>query len=488
MKIAVHMSMFCKSWEDDITPHLKKIKNLGFDGAEISLYGSTEKELANSFEVAKKLGLEVICGTGVAPDTDPSSKDPEIRKKATKYLKWGVDKVATADGLFLNGVLYAPWQGFSKVDRKERWNNAATVLKEIGLYAKEKNVGLNIEVINRFETDFFNRIEDAVEFLKLIDLDNVKLLVDTFHMNIEEDDIYTSLEKYLPYIGCIHIAENHRGVPGTGHIDWKKIISILKRHDYQGYLDMETFVESGNQVGDALFIWDGKNRQAYQEAENGINYIRDIIGVENTYKKLIKNLSELFNENADYLCRLDQEAGDGDHGTTISRGFQKAYENSLNLDDKTTGSEVFKGIGHSMLSSMGGASGPIFSTLFIQMAIALNKEKELDVETYKTSIKETIKAINELAGTKRGEKTMMDALYGAMDACELYKGNNLLEFMEKAQEGAHKGSLETIDMKATRGRAKFLQERSIGFLDAGSHSVYLIFQTFLKTWREKNET
>ncbi len=80
-----------------------------------------------------------------------------------------------------------------------------------------------------------------MEFLKLVDQDNVKLLVDAFHMNIEEDDICAALEN--SYIGCIHVSENHRGVPGTGHIDWKQIVSVLKKQGYEGYLDMETFVK-----------------------------------------------------------------------------------------------------------------------------------------------------------------------------------------------------------------------------------------------------
>ncbi len=277
IKLAVHMSMFCKTWVDDIKPHLKKVKEMGFDGVEISLFGSSQEQVKESIKFAKKIGLDVICGTGVSEKTDPSSEDKEIRKQALEYLKRCIDEVAQGGGLFLNGVLYAPWQGFSKVPRETRWKNAAEVLKEAGIYAKEKKIRLHLEVINRFESDFFNTIEEAVAFLKLIDLDNVKLLVDTFHMNIEEDDMYHSLGKYLPYIGCIHICENHRGVPGTGKIDWESIQSILKNKKYEGYLDMETFVESGTEVGSAMYIWNGKNKNSYKEAKKGLQYMKSIM-------------------------------------------------------------------------------------------------------------------------------------------------------------------------------------------------------------------
>lgn len=484
MKLAVHMSMFCKTWTDDITEPLQRVKKMGFDGVEISLFGNTEENLKKAFAEAKKLGLEVICGTGVTTETDPSSADASVRAKAAQYLKDCVDKVESAGGLYLNGVLYAPWQGFSDEDRQQRWSHASSVLKEVGIYARQKHIGLNIEVINRFESDFFNRVEEAVEFLKMVGEDNVKLLVDTFHMNIEEDDICTTLENFMPYIGCIHVCENHRGVPGTGHIDWKQMISVLKKKGYEGYLDMETFVEGGHEVGKAMSIWNGNDRDSYEEAEKGIRYLRSVIGEENIYKTLIFNLNKVFDTNAEYLCKLDCEAGDGDHGITISRGFRKAYEHSLELSDTADCNEVFKDIGYSMLANMGGASGPIFSMLFIQTAILMKDKKEFTAEIFKNSIDETINAIHDLTGTNRGEKTMLDAMYGAKDACDLYEGDDLLELMDVVQDGAHKGSLATKDMKATKGRAKFLQERSRGFLDAGSHSVYLIFNTFYETWRE----
>ncbi|MGD1822673.1 MAG: dihydroxyacetone kinase subunit DhaL [Pleomorphochaeta sp.] len=483
MKVCVHMSMFCKTWSDDIIPYLNKVKELGFDGAEISLFGNSDEKINDALSCAKDLGLDVICGTGVSAECDPSSEDENVRQKAIDYLKECVDKVAFGNGKNLNGVLYAPWQGFSQVSKQTRWNNASNVLKEVGSYAKKKNITLNIEVINRFETDFFNTIDEAVEFLKLVDLDNVKLLVDTFHMNIEEDDIYSALEKNISYIGCVHVSENHRGVPGTGHIDWKKIISILKKNQYEGYLDMETFVESGTEVGNALFIWNGKDRRPFDEAEKGLKYLQSLIGVKNRYKNLASNLNKVFDENSQYLCKLDGEAGDGDHGTTIARGFKNAFESVSELDDSSSAHEVFKAMGYAMLKNMGGASGPIFSSLFIQLATLLNGEKELNAQIYKKSIEDTINVIHELTGTNRGEKTMMDALYGAKDACDSFNGDDLVELMEIAKDGAHEGSLATQKMKATKGRAKFLQERSIGSLDAGSHSVYLILNTFLETWR-----
>lgn len=200
------------------------------------------------------------------------------------------------------------------------------------------------------------------------------------------------------------------------------------------------------------------------------------------FRKLAENLDKVFAENAEYLCKLDCEAGDGDHGLTISRGFRTAKEEIEKLPSTTPENELVKNIGYAMLGSMGGASGPIFSTFFIQTAIILNNS-ELNVETFKESIINTISGIKDLANTTRGEKTMVDALYGIFDELEKYNGNDLVEAMNLAQQGALNGANATIQMKATKGRAKFLQERSIGFMDAGSYSVYLIFKTIYETWK-----
>ena len=202
----------------------------------------------------------------------------------------------------------------------------------------------------------------------------------------------------------------------------------------------------------------------------------------NKYKELSRRLQETFDQAAMVLCDMDRKAGDGDHGLTISRGFQYAYEQVSLLDEDEEPAEVFQTIGYSMLNIMGGASGPIFSTFFIQAAIVLKKRLILDGEALTEILEKTIAAIHDLANTRRGEKTMLDALYGAMDAlCDVTKDTQLFR---KASEGAKKGAEATKQMMATKGRTKFLQERSIGFIDAGSWSVYLILDTIAAVFGE----
>ncbi len=275
MKVGVHLSMLCKTWQDDVSGHLEKLKEGGFDSVEISMFGVERSHLGNVAKKAQSLGLDISFGTGITSETDISSSDPSVRKAGVSYLKECCNFANDIGAKFINGVIYAPWQGFSKEPRTERYKRSSSCLQEVS-DSITGDFRLHCEVINRFETDFINTLDEGVDFLKLVDRKNVKLLVDTFHMNIEEDSIVGAMDKHYNDIGCVHICENHRGVPGTGHIPFADIISFLKEKEYKGYLIMESFVESGTEVGDGLFIW-RKSKPPLEEALRGCSYIKKII-------------------------------------------------------------------------------------------------------------------------------------------------------------------------------------------------------------------
>ena len=275
MKIGLHLSMLCKNWTDDTSVYLEELKKEGFQGVEISLYGTTPDRLTKVFSKANSLGVNIFCGTGVDGEHDPSSEEPNIRKNALQYLKNCIDIAAQGNACAINGVLYAPWQAFSDIPKEKRWENSAQVLREAAEYGAEKGIDLHVEVINRFESDFMKTLEEGAAFLEKVNHAHVKLLVDTFHMNIEEDNMFTSIKKYISKIGCIHICENHRGVPGTGHIDWKQLIETLEEVGYDGFLEMETFTEKGTEVARGMGIWRQIGKETpLEEAKKGIHFLK----------------------------------------------------------------------------------------------------------------------------------------------------------------------------------------------------------------------
>ncbi len=484
MKLGIHMSMFCKRWTDDVTKYLEPIKAIGFDGVELSLYGADLKALNAVSKELNRLDLDVNCGIGITAETDISSQHKEIRDKGISFLKECINVAVSMGAKNLSGVLCAPWQSFSNGEtRSERWKRSADCMTIIGSYAKQKGIQLNAEVLNRFESDFINTLEEGKEFLEMIRLPNVKLLADTFHMNIEENDMTLAVESNMDAIGYMHCCENHRGVPGTGHLSWESLFKVLKAHNYDGWLTIESFVLSGNEVGNALSLWRDMGREPIKEAAKGFSFLNVLRNPNNyvTYfKRCGKILKDLFEENCQKLCQLDAQAGDGDHGTTILRGITAAYEDLEVLQPTVTISECFKSIGYAMLRHMGGASGPIFSTLFIQASIVTKEKSDLVGQDLLSILEATENALFDLTSTQPGEKTMVDSIHGALTALnDMEQAIGWEEAVKVAERGSRQGRDATIEMIASKGRAKYLGERSKGIMDAGAMSCSLIFRALL---------
>ena len=186
---------------------------------------------------------------------------------------------------------------------------------------------------------------------------------------------------------------------------------------------------------------------------------------------------KLFDESCERLCALDAQAGDGDHGITICRGMCAARDAVGNMPHETSLSDLFKEAGYAMLRTMGGASGPIFSTLFIQAAIALRENGALSAQSLRLIVIDTIETLGKMAGAQPGDKTMLDALAGAKAAIDALEPDAPLdEALRAAAAGADEGARSTARMAARKGRAKYLGERSIGSVDAGAASTALIFK------------
>lgn len=185
----------------------------------------------------------------------------------------------------------------------------------------------------------------------------------------------------------------------------------------------------------------------------------------------------------DLLCNIDGEIGDGDHGFGIERGF-KSIKEKLESNNYETINEVFKGIGMSMLQSMGGASGVIFSGMFLGGSV-LPKLVILDSEALALIMGEGLKKVKALGNAEIGDKTMVDAFEPAVLALEENQSNSIKVALENACLSANEGVENTKKFKAKFGRAKFVQERSIGVQDAGATTVSLIFKLMYEFVLEK---
>lgn len=181
--------------------------------------------------------------------------------------------------------------------------------------------------------------------------------------------------------------------------------------------------------------------------------------------------------NATYLCRLDSFVGDGDHGLTVSDGFEYACAEILKRDCRTP-YEVFNVFGKELGKRMGGAIGPIFQSFFLGMSSAIKEKELVDAADMKAMQNGALRSVMIIGGAKKGDCTLVDTLAPAAEAYSkvLSEGGDLARCMLAAEKAAEAGCSSTALLVAKKGRAKFLGEKSVGHQDAGATSMYLIYK------------
>ncbi|CAI2142946.1 dihydroxyacetone kinase subunit DhaL [Serratia marcescens] len=187
---------------------------------------------------------------------------------------------------------------------------------------------------------------------------------------------------------------------------------------------------------------------------------------------------EVFSRERDFLTRLDTEIGDADHGLNMNRGFNKVVEKLPSVADKDIGF-ILKNTGMTLLSSVGGASGPLFGTFFIRAAQAANAKQSLDLAELHQMMQEGVEGVVMRGKAEPGDKTMCDVWWPVVESLGQSAQQNLsvAEALQRAADSAERAVESTITMQARKGRASYLGERSIGHQDPGATSVMLMMKT-----------
>lgn len=199
----------------------------------------------------------------------------------------------------------------------------------------------------------------------------------------------------------------------------------------------------------------------------------------------LENLADVLTENKEYLTQLDSAIGDADHGINMKRGFDRVIEKLPGVADKDIGS-ILKTTGMTLISSVGGASGPLYGTFFMRSGMAAAAKEELTGEDLAELLQAGVDGVVQRGRAEAGDKTMVDAWLPAIEAMNtaLADGADTIEALEAAVGGAEQGMEDTIPMQAKKGRASYMGERSIGHQDPGATSSYLMLKTLLETLKE----
>jgi len=252
MKLGIHAYAWCSLWSNKTLNLIDRVQNLGMDFIEIPLM---VLETFDSKTIRQRLvsnSFSAVTSTVLLGENDITSDDPNIRRNGINYLKRCVQATYEIGSTSFSGVIYSQHVKSSQFKPTELiWQYSADSLREVAKYAKQFGVTIGIEPVNRYETYLINTCEQALHLKNIIGEENIKIHLDTYHMNIEEKNLFNATilagEDLIHY----HFCENDRGIPGTGLINWDDIFRALKELNYRGYAALESFVD----VTDNMNTW-----------------------------------------------------------------------------------------------------------------------------------------------------------------------------------------------------------------------------------------
>jgi D-psicose/D-tagatose/L-ribulose 3-epimerase len=280
MLYGINTFLWASPFKTEHLHFLDKAKALGFDLVEIPIESEKDIDYVKAAEAYARTGLRCsICGV-MGAGRDPSHEDEAIQKGGVAYLKHLIDAAVTMKAVAVVGPHYAAvgrqWQATPE-QRKRDLERCAKNLKQVARYAEDKGITLAMEPLNRFETSFINLTEQAIELMNMIGSPRVKLMMDTFHANIEEKNLARAIEAAGSNLVHLHANENDRGTPGTGHVAWNEIGPALKKVKFDGALVIESFSTEVKEIARAAAVWRPLAPTPDGLAKDGLAFLRKLM-------------------------------------------------------------------------------------------------------------------------------------------------------------------------------------------------------------------
>ncbi|CVI57409.1 sugar phosphate isomerase/epimerase [Agrobacterium leguminum] len=288
MKHGIYYSYWEHEWSAKFGPYIEKVARLGFDIIEVAAHHINEYsdvELAVIRQSAKDNGIILTAGIGPSKTKNLSSEDAAVRAAGKAFFERTLTNVAKLDIHTIGGALHSYWPiDYSQpVDKAGDYARGVEGIHGIADFANDLGINLCIEVLNRFENHVLNTAAEGVAFVKDVGKNNVKVMLDTFHMNIEEDSFGEAIRTAGPLLGHFHTGESNRRVPGKGRMPWHEIGLALRDINYTGAVVMEPFVKTGGMIGSDIKVWRDLSGGADlakmdEDARNALAFSRFVLG------------------------------------------------------------------------------------------------------------------------------------------------------------------------------------------------------------------
>jgi len=277
MKYGVNTMVWTTRVDPSRAALFSRIRGWGFDGVELFLSPQEPADIPAVRKMLEKNQLECTTCCVLPRECHLVSAQPEVRARGVEFLKMCIERTAELGAGLVCGPLYAGLGVMNGARRtSEEWNWAVEGLQTAAQHAQKRQVMLCVEPLNRFETYFLNTLEDAARLVHDIGAPNVKIHFDTFHANIEERHPAEALRSVASDLGHVHISENDRGIPGTGHVDWQGVLKTLKVVGYEGWMTIESFAQPEPELAAAAAIWRDTAPSGDELAQQGLRFIQNL--------------------------------------------------------------------------------------------------------------------------------------------------------------------------------------------------------------------
>ena len=255
------------------------VARMGFDLIEVGIESTSDLDYRRAAEIARANGLAAGVCAAMGPDRDLIHSDENIRSNGMDYVRHCIDAAQTLGAASVCGPLYSAvgrtWQATDD-ERKRDVDLLVRQLGELAKYAGERGVWLGVEPLNRFETSFINLASQAIEVADRVDHPACGVMLDTFHMNIEEKSIGDAIRAAGKRMRQLHACENDRGAPGSGHVPWDEVAQACRDIGFNGPFVIESFTNKVKSIAKAAAIWRTFEDSQDALAKNGLEHLRRV--------------------------------------------------------------------------------------------------------------------------------------------------------------------------------------------------------------------
>jgi D-psicose/D-tagatose/L-ribulose 3-epimerase len=279
----MYYSYWIDNWEATYSSFVPMVAEVGFDIFEVNssrLLAAGSRELEKLKLSAEEKQIELTYCTALSKDSDISSENAGIRKYGIDLLKKNLRLIHDLGGRTLSGVIYGAWGQSLEgplTSKSDHLNRSIESMTEVIKSAEELGICCNIEVINRYEQFMINTCQEALDYVYAVNSPNIKIHLDTYHMNIEEDCFEKAIVSAGKKLGHFHVGENNRRLPGKGHIPWDEVFRALQKIEYKGNIVIEPFIQHEGDVAKSIKLWRDlkKDEDLCQEARRSLAFIKE---------------------------------------------------------------------------------------------------------------------------------------------------------------------------------------------------------------------